>query len=169
MELCLGKGSSKTWNSGGKKWWRRITSTAEAVEGDASTSPPGLRPRETTPAPWRMAAAANSSPAASAEPPSAAQEPRVRKASRTGRFTNSTGHKLCADFNKGTCTEVTQGIWCQHAWDSVHQCERCLGSHSASKCPHAEMPEPGFLKRSSKGKGKKGGGKKGKGGRRPPY
>ena len=156
----------------------RITNTAEAVEGDARTSPPGLHPRETTPAPWRMGAGATSSSPASPDPPSAGPEPRVRRGSRTGRFnnvadgrylTNRTGHKLCADFNKGTCTEVTQGIWCQHAWDSVHQCERCLGSHSASKCPHAEMPEPGFLKRSSKGKGKKGGGKKGKGGRRPPY
>ena len=101
----------------------RITNTAEAVEGDARTSPPGLRPRETTPAPWRMGAGATSSSPASPEPPSAGPEPRVRRGSRTGRFnnvadgkylTNRTGHKLCADFNKGTRTEMTQGIWCQN-------------------------------------------------------
>ena len=44
-----------------------------------------------------------------------------------------------------------------------------MGSHAANKCPHAEMPEPGFLKRVAKGRGKKGGGKKGKGGKKPPY
>ena len=156
----------------------RITNTAEAVEGDATTSQPGPHPRETTPAPWRMASAANTASAASTEQPPAAPEWRTRKASRTGRFnnvadgkylTNRTGYSLCADFNKGTCTDVTQGIWCQRSWDSVHQCERCLGSHAASKCPHAEMPEPGFLKRAAKGKGKKGGGRKGEGGKRPPY
>lgn len=44
--------------------------------------------------------------------------------------------------------------------ETAHQCDRCLGAHPSSKCPHAEMPEPEFVRRS-KGKGKKGSGKEG--------
>ena len=70
----------------------------------------------------------------------------------------------------GTCNDTSQGVWCQHKWDTVRQCDRCLGSHPSVRCPHSEMPTPGFLKKSGKGKGKdgKGRGRKGRG-KRPQY
>ena len=37
-----------------------------------------------------------------------------------------------------------------------HQCQRCLGNHPVTSCPHKEIPQPGFLKTGKGGKGKKG-------------
>ena len=96
----------------------------------------------------------------------------LRNSNRTGRFhrveggkylANRTGYRICEAYNTSQLTETSQGVWCQHNWDTVHQCDRCLRSHPTVRCPHQEMPTPGFLQKSSKGKGKdgKGHGKKG--------
>lgn len=145
----------------------KIANSAEILDGDAKTAQGGQGPREIAPGPARL----------SNDGAGSSSDHRTRKASRTGRFnnvengkyvTNRTGYKICPGFNDGTCAESVQGVWCPHAWNTAHQCDRCLGGHPSTKCPHAEMPEPGFLRRS-KGKGKKGSGKKGKGSKRPPY
>ena len=99
-----------------------------------------------------------------------------RKDNRTGRHhqvhdgkytANRTGFKIRVGYNQGTCNATSNGIWCKEQWNTVHQCDRCLGNHPSLNCPHKEMPVPGFVKSDSvkKGKGK---GKKGKGGR-PSY
>ena len=140
----------------------KIASKEEVVLGDAPTNSTRGNPREAAPGPARIA-----------PPPQAQQGMRPRNASRSGRLnntedgkyvTNRTGHKICIGYNEERCNQTSQGIWCSQQWDTVHQCLRCLGGHPVTKCPHKEMPKPGFLK-TDKGKGK---GRKGKGAR-PPY
>ena len=187
-EAALAKGSTtdydpnRPWNYvwqvviGDEGFWRdevtepgmliltKVANVGEMVEGDGSVDrqAPGAGPRETQPAPNRLAEV----PSGSGHHP--------RNANRTGRFhrveggkylSNRTGYKICESYNAGQCTETSQGVWCQHNRDTVHQCDRCLGSHPSSRCLHAEMPTPGFLKKNSTGKGKdgKGRGKKGRG------
>lgn len=147
----------------------KVANVGETLEGDARIDQPtpGAGPREVQPPPSRLGESASSS----------AVHP--RNANRTGRFhqveggkylSNRTGYKICEAYNTGQCTDASQGVWCQRNWDTVHQCDRCLGSHPSSRCPDQEMPTPGFLKKNAKGKGKdgKGRGKKGRG-RRPQY
>ena len=93
---------------------------------------------------------------------SAAPKLRPRNTNRTGRHhsfqdgrytSNRTGYPLCAAYNDGRCETTAQGGWCPSAWDTVHQCSRCLGQHPVTKCPHESMPQPNFLK-NQKGRGK---------------
>ena len=150
----------------------KVAGLNELVAGDATTgsnsgahaSP--AHPREDTPAPARLS-----------QPASSHQPFRTRNNSRTGRFhhveggkytTNRTGYPLCAGYNSGECTQTSQGQWCPHKWDTVHQCDRCLGSHPSVRCPHTEMPTPAFVKGKGKNAGK-GRGKKGRGKGRPQY
>ena len=141
----------------------KIANKDEILQGDATTNSSKGGPRETAPNASRIAEQAQSS------------SMRPRNTSRTGRLnnvengrytTNRTGYKICAGYNDDKCTQASQGIWCTQSWDTVHQCSRCLGSHPVSKCPHSDMPKPGFLKGPGKGRGK--GGRKGRSGR-PPY
>ena len=85
-------------------------------------------------------------------PPAALGETKIRprKDSRGGRHhqvengkyvVNRTGHPLCDEFNTGQCSTGNNG-WCGVQWNKVHQCNRCLGSHPAAKCPHDAMPQP---------------------------
>eukprot|EP00435_Cladocopium_sp_Y103_P052243 s2443_g16.t1 len=141
----------------------KITSPGEVLDGDAkvaSAPASSSGQREVTPAPARM---------------TAEKAIRPRNANRTGRVHNiqdgkythnRTGYAICAGYNSGQCTASTQGIWCSQQWDTVHQCDRCLGAHPSSRCPHADLQTPGFVK-NAKG-GKKGRGRGGKG-KRPPY
>lgn len=128
-------------------------------------------------------AASSSAPSRETEPRPArmAQQPagiRPRNSNRTGRrhqteggkyTTNRTGYGLCGAFNEGTCAEAHQGIWCPKSNNLVRQCDRCLGAHPSSRCPHGELQVPGFVK--NKGKSRGGGGKnRGKGSKgRQPY
>ena len=150
----------------------KVAGLNEVVEGDAVTArtpaaggPPPGNPREDGPAPARLSRT-SSSPAPF----------RSRNSSRTGRYhqveggkyvTNRTGYPLCSGFNTGECNQTSQGIWCAHRWGHTHQCDRCLGNHPSTRCPHAEMPTPGFLK--GNGKSGKGRGTKGRGKSRPQY
>ena len=147
----------------------KIANSNEIIEGDAKTAAASGSPRETQPVPGRVVHEL---------PDSSGRDKAPRRSSRTGRFnnvedgkytTNRTGYKICRDYNTVGCGATVQGIWCPHSWDTTHQCDKCLGGHASNKCPHGEMPEPTFVKKQAKGKGKKGGGKKGKGGKRPPY
>eukprot|EP00435_Cladocopium_sp_Y103_P026713 s4904_g6.t1 len=143
----------------------KITSSNEILEGDAKVAgqpSSAAGPRETVPGPARMA---NERPV------------RPRNTNRTGRVHNiqdgkythnRTGYAICAGYNSGQCSTSTQGVWCSQQWDTVHQCDRCLGAHPSSRCPHAELQTPGFVKNAKGGrKGKSGG--RGAKGKRPPY
>ena len=45
-----------------------------------------------------------------------------------GKYThNCTGYAICAGFNSGQCSNSTPGIWCAQQWDTVYQCDHCLG------------------------------------------
>eukprot|EP00435_Cladocopium_sp_Y103_P048512 s1251_g14.t1 len=143
----------------------KITSTLEVVEGDAKVAgipaSSSAGPRETAPAPARLAT----------------ERPiRPRNSNRTGRVHNiqdgkythnRTGYAICAGYNNGQCSNSTQGVWCAQQWDTVHQCDRCLGAHPSTRCPHTELQTPGFIKNSKGGKKGRGAGR-GKG-NRPPY
>ena len=101
--------------------------------------------------------------------------PKGRSSSRAGRVhdfvdgnyrSNRTGHKLCAKFNTGECTQTINGSWCAVDPNLAHQCSRCLGAHPMKSCPLNEPIIPSWVKNSKgKGKGKKGRGRKG----RSPY
>ena len=67
------------------------------------------------------------------------------------------------------CAERTQGVWCRHNWDTVHQCDRCLGNHPTARCPHAELQTPTFVKNAKGGKGRGRSGRGGGKGKRPAY
>ena len=148
----------------------KVANVGEMLEGDArvQSSAAGAGPCEVQPGPARLS-----------EPSSGSAGLHPRNPNRTGRYhrveggkylSNRTGYALCEAYNAGTCNQTSQGAWCQCKWDTVHQCDRCLGSHPSVRCPHQEMPTPGFLKKSGKGKGKdgKGRGRKGRG-KRPQY
>ena len=149
----------------------KIANTAEVLEGDAKVnqqSQQSAGQRETTPAPSRMASGS--------VPDRHTHRP--RNSNRTGRIhdtdgnkyvRNRTGYSICAGYNSGTCTEASQGPWCRHQWDTVHQCDRCLGNHPSSKCPHGELQTPGFVKNAAKGGKSRGKGGRGGKGKRPPY
>lgn len=145
----------------------KITQPSEIVQGDAKVSNAGSGSdiRETAPGPARMAADQDD------------RGLRPRKQNRTGRvhqvadgrYThNRTGFRLCSGYQSGQCRDATQGVWCSHQWDTVHQCNKCLGTHPGDRCPHEEVRTPGFVKRGE-GKGKNKGAKKGKGKGRPQY
>ena len=101
----------------------KITSTNEVLEGDAKVAnapASAAGPRETAPAPARMVSE---------------KQIRPRNSNRTGRVRsigkythNGTGYAICAGFNSGQCSNSTPGIWCPQQWDTVHQCDCCLGS-----------------------------------------
>ena len=118
----------------------RITSPAEVVEGDAKVSQASSsHKRETTPGPARMA--------------SSSQRPAVRprNSNRTGRIHNidngkythnRTGYSICSGFNSGQCAESTQGVWCRHNWDTVHQVStlRAADSDVREECQRRKRP-----------------------------
>eukprot|EP00435_Cladocopium_sp_Y103_P056506 s702_g19.t1 len=143
----------------------KITTTTDMVEGDAkvgSSPAAASNQRETAPVPARATADKPVGP---------------RNTNRTGRVHNTqdgkythnrTGYALCSGFNAGTCSASTQGVWCSHQWDTVHQCDRCLGNHPSTRCPHTELQTPGFVKNAKGGKKGRSGGRSGKG-KRPPY
>ena len=143
----------------------KIAGLNEVVEGDAMPQPSASHPREAIPSAGRMA-----------------NQPqlqiRLRNNNRTGRHhqiesgkytANRTGYSICSAYNSGECKDTIQGVWCAKSHNMAHQCDRCLGSHPSTRCPHNEMPVPGFIKNKGKGGsgGKKGRGKGGKG--RQPY
>lgn len=146
----------------------RISSTNEMVDGDAKVgaAASGSNPRDTTPTPAKMAASNDKQPV---HPRNSNRTGRIHN-TENGKYThNRTGYSICSGFNSGQCAESTQGVWCRHNWDTVHQCDRCLGNHPSTKCPHAELQTPTFIKNAKGGKGR---GKKGRGGgkgKRPPY
>eukprot|EP00435_Cladocopium_sp_Y103_P074415 s25_g48.t1 len=119
----------------------KITSTTEVLEGDAkvaSAPASSSGAREVAPAPARM---------------TTDRQVRPRNTNRTGRVHNiqdgkythnRTGYAICAGYNNGQCSNSTQGVWCAQQWDTVHQCDRCLGAHPSSRCPHTELQTPGF-------------------------
>ena len=120
----------------------KVANVGEMLEGDAGVQQQasGAGPREVQPAPSRLADASSSSGL------------HPRNSNRTGRFhrveggkylANRTGYRICEAYNTGQLTETSQGVWCQHNWDTVHQCDRCLRSHPTVRCPHQEMPMPG--------------------------
>ena len=134
----------------------KVANVGEMLEGDARVDQqaPGAGPRETQPAPARL----TDGPSSSGHHP--------RNANRIGRFHRVEGGKYLSNwaYNAGQCSETSQGVWCQRNWDTVHQCDRCLGTHPSSRCPHQEMPTPGFLKKSQrKGQRWKRPGKEGRG------
>ena len=145
----------------------KVAGISEMVEGDASVGGPSSssNPRGSAPTPTRLTD----------------QDPKIRprNPNRTGRYhqvesgkylVNRTGYKICQPFNEEKCVDTVQGTWCANSWDTVHQCERCLGSHPRTKCPHTDMPQPSFLKAPGRGRGGKGrGGRKGKSGRKAQY
>lgn len=143
----------------------KITTANEVVDGDAKV---GAAPaaassqRETAPAPARM---------------SGDKLIRPRNSNRTGRthniqdgkYThNRTGYAICGGYNNCQCSNSTQGIRCPQQWDTVHQCDRCLGNHPSTRCSHSELQTPGFVKNSKGGKKGRGSGRGGKG-KRAPY
>ena len=136
----------------------KVAGLNEVVQGDAGVlgTSQASNPREAQPAPARMA-----------QP----QGIRPRNANRIGRYhqteggkytANRTGYAICSAYNGGECNDTAQGIWCTKSHNMVHQCDRCLGSHPSTRCPHGEMQIPGFVKNNNKGK-KGGGSHKGKG------
>ena len=147
----------------------RISNPGEMIEGDARVKAPapGASQRETTPGPSRMATEVT------------APKIRPRNTNRTGRIHNTengrythnrTGFAICSGYNSGTCSETSLGQWCRHNWDTVHQCDRCLGNHQSNKCPHSELQTPAFVRNNAKGKSRGKGSKGGKGGgKRAPY
>ena len=146
----------------------KVAGLNEMVEGDATIkgNATGSNPREPNVAPARMTQSAGQR--------SSSAGTRPRKANRSGRVhqiedgkytSNRTGFKLCEGFQSGECSLTTSGIWCAQQWDTVHQCNRCLGNPPSKTCPHKDVHVPGFVKRD-KGKGQ---GKTKKGGRRAPY
>eukprot|EP00435_Cladocopium_sp_Y103_P047095 s2113_g13.t1 len=146
----------------------KISSPNELVDGDAKVGAPASSSgmRETAPTPARMGAANERQPT------------RPRNANRTGRVHNiengkythnRTGFSICSGYNAGQCVESTQGVWCRHNWDTVHQCDRCLGNHPSTKCPHSEIHTPTFVKNAKGGKGRGKGGRGSGKGKRPPY
>lgn len=50
----------------------------------------------------------------------------------------------------------------------TQRANECLGTRASSKCPHTDMPEPGFVQRSAKGKGERAQGRKARGSRGLP-
>ena len=134
----------------------KVVGLNDMVEGDATIkgAAASSHPRETQPAPARMASNQR-------QPSSSAARTRPRKSNRSGRVhqiedgkytLNRTGFKLCEGYQSGECSETTSGIWCAQQWDTVHQCNRCLGNHPSKSCPHKDVQVPGFVKRD-KGKG----------------
>ena len=145
----------------------RISGLGEVIDGDAKikeNAAAGTPVRDTGPAPHRLAQSSGSQ---------AAPKHRPRNTNRTGRhhsvsegkyLLNRTGYSLCSSFNDGRCEGAAAGGWCPQNWDTVHQCNRCLGNHPSTKCPHESMPQPKFLTNQGKGRGKGGkGGKRGRG------
>ena len=146
----------------------RVAGLGEVVDGDSGAPPApsaSSGARDTAPHPARMGQA---------------PQIRPRNSNRTGRFhqieggkytMNRTGYKICGGYNPGECTESSHGIWCSRNNNEVHLCDRCLGAHPSSRCPHQEMPTPSFVKgKGGKGRSKsknRGKGSKGKG--RQPY
>ena len=145
----------------------RISNASEILDGDAKiggSSSSAAGPRDPGAVPAKMA------------PANEKQTPRPRNTNRTGRVhqiqdgkyvMNRTGYALCAGYNTEQCTG--NGLWCHQAWDTVHQCNRCLGGHPATKCPHSEIQTPNFVKNASKGKGRGKSGRGGGKGKRPQY
>ena len=143
----------------------KVSGLQDVVDGDAKIRADSLPSgaRDTGPTPSRMV---------QSQPPApAAPQHRPRNTNRTGRHhnvkdgkyvMNRTGYNICSAYNEGRCEATGAGGWCPAAWDTVHQCWKCLGQHPATKCPHDSMPQPNFLKSKGKGRGGKGG-KKGKG------
>ena len=136
----------------------KVAGINEFATGDADVQARAAHaaPRETEPRAARMS--------------QAPQQIRPRNSNRTGRYhqtdgsrytANRTGFGLCAGFNAGDCNETSGGIWCSKSSGLVHQCDRCLGTHPSSRCPHGELQVPGFVKNKGKSRGK--GGRKGKG------
>ena len=151
----------------------KISGIGEVVDGDARIRP------DATSASGSVREPAASAPSRMIQHQSPASSSQVRpwNANRTGRhhsvqdgryLMNRTGYNLCGPFNEGRCESSAPGGWCPVSWDTVHQCSRCLGQHSASKCPHESMPQPNFLKNKGKGKGRGKGGRKGRG-KQPHY
>ena len=134
----------------------RVTGLGEVIQGDAGVLPASTGgPRETEPRPARL-----TQPAQAIRPRNANRIGRYHQ-TESGRYTaNRTGFSICNAFQSGECNESTGGIWCNKSHGHVHQCDRCLGSHPSSRCPHQELQVPGFVR--NKGKGKSKGGKKGK-------
>ena len=90
----------------------------------------------------------------------AKKAPRVHNVSDGVYTTNRRSIQLCADFNKGTCTETTANHRCSRNPSLSHQCSKCLEYHPGdipgrpcNKTPR--QPSQG----KGKGKGKKGKGK----------
>ena len=123
----------------------RISSPNELVDGDAKVAAQSSsgQLRETVPTPAKMASAADKQPV---RPRNSNRTGRVHNI-ETGKYThNRTGYNICSGFNTGQCAESTQGVWCRHNWDTVHQCDRCLGNHPSSRCPHTELQTPTFVR-----------------------
>ena len=147
----------------------KVVGLNDMVEGDATIkgAAASSHPRETQPAPARMASNQR-------KPSLSAARTRPRKSNRSGRVhqiedgkytLNRTGFKLCEGYQNGECSQTTSGIWCAQQWDTVHQCNRCLGNHPSKSFPHKDVQVPGFVKRD-KGKGSA---KGKKGSKRAPY
>lgn len=127
----------------------KITSTNEVIDGDAKVSAAPASssgPREVGPALARM------NTEKQLHPWNSNRTGRVHNI-QDGKYThNRTGYAICSGFNNSQCANSTQGIWCTQQWDTVHQCDRCLGSHPSSRCPHTELQTPGFMKNSKRRK-----------------
>lgn len=135
----------------------KVAGLNEVVQGDAGVSHGNQSggPRETEPRVARMS-----------QPPQ--QSIRPRNNNRTGRYhqiesgrytANRTGYTLCSAFNSGECEETLNGLWCSKSSNMVHQCNKCLGTHPSSRCPHSELQVPGFVRNKGKAKGRGSGGK----------
>ena len=145
----------------------KVTQATELVDGDARVNAASAHGdlREVRPTPARLATPQDVDRQRGLRPRNANRTGRVHNIA-DGKYThNRTGYKLCAEFQTEQCKDTTQGVWCAHQWDTVHQCNKCLGTHPGARCPHSEMQTPSFVRKSEgKGKGK---GKKGKGKRNP--
>ena len=126
----------------------------------------------------RSAGSVTSRALAAPRPPAEPLAARPKKKARgvhnvsNGVFTtNRTGAPLCADFQRGACQGVSNGIQCPRDSSKVHLCEKCLGQHPGSSCTNT--PRPNSASRAAgRGRGaNKGGGKgkRGKGKNRAQY
>ena len=74
-----------------------------------------------------------------------------------GAYThNRSNVQLWPGFQNGSCTETngTNSLRCKADPSTVHQCSKCLGSHTPDKCPVGNTSRPSPAKGKGKGKGR---------------
>ena len=127
----------------------KVAGLNDMVQGDAATAKasPAVAPREEQPVPAQMARAAKTvAPSGHATQVALGEFIKLKVESiwPTGQDT-----KFVLRTTRDPVQMEPNG-WCADAWDTVHQCHRWLVSHPATRCPHQEMPTPGFLRTQGK-------------------